>query len=74
MDKELTFTATIQDVSENDADAPNSLHMHEYTDTRFEQSMEIDGTCSAWYVRCIVNFHSLEFRSMPSFQRDLSAK
>ena len=48
---EWNITATIQDVSENDADASHSPHMHAFTDDRPGQSMEIDGTCFTWHLR-----------------------
>ncbi len=48
---EWTIRATIQDVSENDADTSHSPHMHGFTDERPNQSMDVDGACFTWRLR-----------------------
>lgn len=54
-----TVTATIQDISENDADGSHSPIMHGFTSERPEQEMEIEGARFTWKMRMKPNFAAI---------------
>ncbi len=61
VEDEWTVTATIQDISENDADAAHSPVMHGFTDERPAQEYEIDGAVFTWNMEVRANLSAFGF-------------